>query len=135
MNYSFHPAAEAEFLESVGYYESKVPGLGGAFIEEFEALATLVGESPKAWQVELQPDILEHPFTDFPCLSFTEKGLMAFRFWLFHMTGGVHSIGWAGFNNRLHSERFSAASLLQTGACCKRWATRSGALIRPKGVV
>ncbi|KXS54769.1 MAG: Uncharacterized protein AWU57_852 [Marinobacter sp. T13-3] len=50
MNYSFHPAAEAEFLESVGYYESKVPGLGGAFIEEFEALASLVGESPKAWQ-------------------------------------------------------------------------------------
>lgn len=38
MNYFFHPAAEAEFLESVGYYESKVPGLGGTFIEEFEAL-------------------------------------------------------------------------------------------------
>jgi len=32
MNNSFHPAAEAEFLESVGFYESKVPGLGGAFI-------------------------------------------------------------------------------------------------------
>lgn len=57
MNYSSHPATEAEFLESVGYYESKVPGLGGAFIEEFEALANLVGESPKAWQVELPPDI------------------------------------------------------------------------------
>lgn len=48
MNYFFHPAAEAEFLESVGYYESKVPGLGGAFIEEFETLAAIVGESPKA---------------------------------------------------------------------------------------
>ncbi|MDO6682219.1 hypothetical protein Q4551_07940 [Oceanobacter sp. 5_MG-2023] len=57
MNYSFHPAAEAEFLETVGYYESKVPGLGGAVIEEFEALAALVGEPPKAWQVESQPDI------------------------------------------------------------------------------
>jgi hypothetical protein len=112
MNYSFHPAAEAEFLESVGYYESKVPGLGGAFIEEFEALAALVGESPKAWQVELQPAassqiFVERPFTDFPFLSFTEKGLMAFRFWLFHMTGGVRSIGWVGFNNRLHSAGFS----------------------------
>jgi len=30
MNYSFHPAAEAEFLESVGYYESAVPGLAGS---------------------------------------------------------------------------------------------------------
>lgn len=66
MNYSFHPAAEAEFLESVGYYESKVPGLGGTFIEEFEALANLVGESPKAWQIELPPDIRRAPFYRFP---------------------------------------------------------------------
>ena len=66
MNYSFHPAAEAEFLESVGYYESKVPGLGGALREEFEALANLVGESPKAWQVELKPDIRRAPLQRFP---------------------------------------------------------------------
>ena len=66
MNYSFHPAAEAEFLESVGYYESKVPGLGGAFITEFEALATLIGESPKAWRVELEPDIRRVSLHRFP---------------------------------------------------------------------
>jgi hypothetical protein len=66
MSYSFHPVAEAEFLESVGYYESKVPGLGAAFIAEFEALATLVGESPKAWQVELEPDIRRVPLKRFP---------------------------------------------------------------------
>ncbi|WP_349519142.1 hypothetical protein [Marinobacter sp. NFXS11] len=41
---------------------------------------------------------------------------MAFRFWLLPMTGGVRSTGWAGFNNRLHSDLFSAASQLQTGA-------------------
>ena len=29
MIYDFHPAAKAEFLESVGYYESKVPGFQG----------------------------------------------------------------------------------------------------------
>ncbi len=34
MSYSFHPAAQAEFLESVGYYEANVPGLGAAFIGE-----------------------------------------------------------------------------------------------------
>ena len=61
MTYSFHPAAEAEFLESVGYYESKVPGLGGALIEEFEALANLISESPKGWQVELPPGIRRAP--------------------------------------------------------------------------
>lgn len=66
MNYSFHPAAEAEFLESVGYYESKVSGLGGAFIMEFEALAALIGESPKAWRVELEPDIRSVALQRFP---------------------------------------------------------------------
>ena len=66
MNYDFHPAAEAEFLETVGYYESNVLDLGGAFIEEFEALAKLVGQSPKAWQVELQPNIRRAPLHKFP---------------------------------------------------------------------
>ncbi len=66
MNYFFHPAAEAEFLESVGYYESKVPGLGGAFIEEVEALAAVIGDSPKGWQVEPEPDIRRAPLHRFP---------------------------------------------------------------------
>ena len=59
MNSSFHPAAEAEFLESVGYYESMVPGLGAALIEEFETLAELIGKSPKGWQVELEPEVIK----------------------------------------------------------------------------
>lgn len=66
MNYYFHPAAEAEFLESVGYYESKVSGLGGALIEEFEALAKLICTSPKGWQIELEPDIRRAPLHRFP---------------------------------------------------------------------
>lgn len=66
MNYSFHPAAEAEFLESVGYYESQALGLGGALIAEFEALANLIGETPKGWQVELPPDIRRAPLHRFP---------------------------------------------------------------------
>ena len=66
MNISFHPAAEAEFLESVGYYESKVPGLGAALIEEFEALTQCITESPGAWQVERQPDIRRAPLRRFP---------------------------------------------------------------------
>ena len=66
MNYFFHPAAEAEFLESVAYYESKVAGLGSALIEEFEALAELIGASPKAWQIKLEPDIRRAPLHRFP---------------------------------------------------------------------
>ena len=57
MTFFFHPAAEAEFLESVGYYESRVLGLGGALIEEMSVLADLICSSPRAWQVELEPDI------------------------------------------------------------------------------
>jgi len=42
MIYEFHPDAEAEFLESVGFYESKVEGLGGAFVAEFELIINLI---------------------------------------------------------------------------------------------
>ncbi len=66
MSYSFHPAAEAEFLESVGYYESEVPGFGGALVDEFEAIARLLDESPKAWRIELPPDIRRAPPKRFP---------------------------------------------------------------------
>jgi len=41
---------------------------------------------------------------------------MAFKYWLWPMTGDARSIGLAGFNKRLHSDRFSAASRFQTGA-------------------
>lgn len=66
MSYFFHPEAEVEFLESVGFYESKVLGLGASLIDEFEALASLIDKSPKAWQVQLQPDIRRAPLEKFP---------------------------------------------------------------------
>jgi toxin ParE1/3/4 len=66
MIYEFHPAAEAEFLESVGFYESRVQGLGTAFIDEFEVAVDLVCESPKQWQVERQPNIRRAPLHRFP---------------------------------------------------------------------
>lgn len=79
MSYFFHPAAEAEFLESVGYYDSSVSGLGSAFIEEFEALASLISESPKAWQVELQPDIRRAPLDKFPLSIIYREKLTGFQ--------------------------------------------------------
>lgn len=36
MSYFFHPAAEAEYLESIAYYESKRSGLGATYLGEFE---------------------------------------------------------------------------------------------------
>ncbi|MBT3722689.1 MAG: type II toxin-antitoxin system RelE/ParE family toxin [Gammaproteobacteria bacterium] len=66
MNYEFHPNAESEFLESVGFYESKVRGLGSAFIDEFETVADLVCESPKQRKIERDPDIRRAPLHRFP---------------------------------------------------------------------
>ncbi|MCD8512791.1 MAG: type II toxin-antitoxin system RelE/ParE family toxin [Nitrincola sp.] len=66
MNYSFHPDAEAEFLESVGYYESVVAGLGHSLIDEFDTLARLICESPKSWKVERRPNIRKASLRKFP---------------------------------------------------------------------
>lgn len=66
MNYTFHPGAEAEFLESIAFYEAQAPGLGAAFIDEFDAVITLVCKAPKQWQVERKPDIRRALLHRFP---------------------------------------------------------------------
>lgn len=66
MNYAFHPAAEAEFLDSVSFYNSKISGLGEAFIVEFEILASLIGAFPKGWQIALEPNVRKAPLNRFP---------------------------------------------------------------------
>ncbi|MDF1868157.1 MULTISPECIES: type II toxin-antitoxin system RelE/ParE family toxin [Thalassolituus] len=66
MSYTFHPAAEAELLEAIAYYESKVSGLGEALIMEFETLTKLLQDNPHAWQVLLEPNIRRVPLRSFP---------------------------------------------------------------------
>ncbi len=66
MTYEFHPDAEAELLESVGFYESKVKGLGQAFIDEFESTINLVCGAPRQHIIECQPDIRRAPLHRFP---------------------------------------------------------------------
>ena len=66
MNYVFHPAAEAEHLESVAYLESKRPGLGALYLAEFEHVISLVCESPQRYRVERQPDVRHIGMTQFP---------------------------------------------------------------------
>lgn len=57
MSYVFHPAAEAEYLESIAYYESKIQGLGAAFLSEFELVMSRVCEAPGQNPIKCQPDI------------------------------------------------------------------------------
>ncbi|MDP2387505.1 MAG: type II toxin-antitoxin system RelE/ParE family toxin [Bacteroidota bacterium] len=50
-NYSFHPEAEQELIESVNYYNDCEPGLGHDFsIEVYAAICRVIAQ-PKAWQI------------------------------------------------------------------------------------
>ena len=48
------------------HYHPETLHLGFERAEEFEALAELIGDSPKGWQVELEPDIRRAPLHRFP---------------------------------------------------------------------
>ncbi len=56
MNYAFHPEAEVEFLDAIGYYEERSPGLGLDFSAEVRAAIQRILAFPRAWQV-LEGDI------------------------------------------------------------------------------
>lgn len=66
MNYVFHPAAEAEHLESVAYFESKRAGLGALYLAEFEKVMAMVCESPQRYPIEKKPDIRRIRMKRFP---------------------------------------------------------------------
>ncbi len=57
MSYYFHPAAEAEHLESVAYFESKRAGLGASYLAEFEKIMGIVCKTPHRYPVEKYPDV------------------------------------------------------------------------------
>ena len=66
MTYYFHPAAEAEHLESVAYFETKRPGLGATYLAEFEKILVEVCKSPLRYPIELKPDIRQRGMKKFP---------------------------------------------------------------------
>ena len=66
MSYYFHPAAEAEHLETVAYYESKRPGLGASYLAEFEKLMTDICKSPNRYPIDHKPDIRRRGMKKFP---------------------------------------------------------------------
>lgn len=66
MSYFFHPAAEAEHLETVAYFESKRSGLGASYLAEFESLMLTVCEAPSRYRVETSPNIRRARMARFP---------------------------------------------------------------------
>ena len=51
MNFEFHPKAEAEFFDTIDYYESRDPGLGSDFAEEVYATIRNIVSFPRTWPV------------------------------------------------------------------------------------
>ena len=49
MTYQFHPAAQAEHLDTVAYYETQQAGLGASYLAEFEAVLEQVWEAPNRY--------------------------------------------------------------------------------------
>ncbi|MCC6695879.1 MAG: type II toxin-antitoxin system RelE/ParE family toxin [Candidatus Hydrogenedentes bacterium] len=66
MIYTFHPAAESEYLETIAYFEFKQPGLGVSFFAEFEKLLDSVCESPERYKLELGSTVRVALMTRFP---------------------------------------------------------------------
>lgn len=66
MTYYFHPAAEAEHLESVAYFESKRAGLGTSYLAEFEKTMSAACEAPHRYPIEEQPDVRRIRMERFP---------------------------------------------------------------------
>ena len=51
MTVEYHPAVERELAEIRDFYELRVPGLGGEFIDEFERQVLRIAATPGRWMV------------------------------------------------------------------------------------
>jgi plasmid stabilization system protein ParE len=51
MKVEYHPAVQDEVERIRDYYEDRSPGLGGAFVDEFEKQVLRVAAQPERWMV------------------------------------------------------------------------------------
>lgn len=66
MKYFFHPAARAEHLDHVAYYESCRAGLGGIYLGEFESAMKRICEDPDLYAIAREPGIRRLHLRQFP---------------------------------------------------------------------
>ena len=65
MKYSFHPEAEAEFVQAIDYYEDCEAGLGYDFAVEVYSAIERIMAHPKAWPI-LEEDMRRSLVRRFP---------------------------------------------------------------------
>jgi plasmid stabilization system protein ParE len=66
MSYYFHPAAEAEHLETIVFYESRQVGLGLMYLTELEKVMDSVVRAPQCYRVERKHNIRSISLKQFP---------------------------------------------------------------------
>ena len=65
MRVTYHPEAEAEVIEAALFYDGRVPGLGGQFLDEFDAAVSEIDRSPRLWPA-VRGDLHRHTMRRFP---------------------------------------------------------------------
>ena len=66
MSYYFHPAAEAEHYETIGFYESRQVGLGLMYLNELEKVMDIVVHAPQRYRIERKTNIRCVSLNQFP---------------------------------------------------------------------
>ena len=66
MTFWFHPAAQAEHLETVVYYESRRAGLGAHYLAAFELALERIGANRRSYRIVHAPNIRRAPMPRFP---------------------------------------------------------------------
>jgi len=66
LNYFFHPAAEAEHLESLAWFESRATGLGASYLDEFVLTMAAICDAPQRYPIVKSPDIQRVRMDRFP---------------------------------------------------------------------
>ena len=51
MRLIYHSAAEAEVVIAAKFYETRVPGLGQQFLEEFDLSISVILQAPTRWRI------------------------------------------------------------------------------------
>jgi hypothetical protein len=77
MNYRFHPAAEAEHLEQIAFYQSRRQDLGSRYRERFLQTIQKVCETPEQYPIEHPPDVRRVSLGIFPLtIIYRERNAM-----------------------------------------------------------
>jgi toxin ParE1/3/4 len=66
VNYGFHPAAEAEHLEQIAFYESRQQGLGARYRDHFLKTIENVCAAATRYPIDHPPDIRRIRLQPFP---------------------------------------------------------------------